>query len=278
MPCPQRNSGRSTKLLARVPVEGAFAARLDRLWYVSLVGLLFAVSIGCGSKGGEKTPRGSSPKRSRTSESARRGSTTSQNESGNSNNSTDDDRGSASAADPLDVPQDTYAGIPQAIDALVQSAEQSEMEQRNQATRWLVMQGPEAVPPLADLLLEETRSDATRVAACRALGGLGPPAEDTLIAALDCDSQPVRVGAVVELSRLRPASPTAIATLLALVDDEDQRVRQMAIRGLGSIGPEAKQAVGRLVSVLNSGEDEVLRREAKQALQRIDPRRRLNVE
>ena len=243
--------------------------QLHRLWCVSLIGLLFAVSIGCGSTSGEKAQHGTT---------AKRGSSQTQDASGRSKNSTDDDRGVAGGTDALEVPPDAYADIPQAIDALVESAEQNEMDERNQATRWLAMQGADAVPPLAELLLEETGSDATRIAACRALGGLGAPAEDTLIAALDCDSRPVRVGVVVELSHIRPASPTAVATLLALVDDDDQRVRQVAIRGLGSIGPEAKVAIDRLIEVLNSDEDEALRSEAKQALRRIDPRRRLDVD
>ena len=243
--------------------------QLDRLWYASLIGLLFALSIGCGSNSGDKPRRGST---------AKRGPTHSQDATGNLRKANIDDRDAASSADPVEVPPDAYADIPQAIDALVESAEQSEMDERNQATRWLAMQGADAVPPLAELLLEESRSDATRIAACRALGALGAPAEDTLIAALDCESRPVRVGVVVELSHIRPASPTAVATLLALVDDDDQRVRQVAIRGLGSIGPEAKVAVNRLIEVLNSDEDEALRSEAKQALRRIDPRRRLDVD
>jgi len=176
----------------------------------------------------------------------------------------------------LTVEADSFAGIPEAIEALSDAAKNSNDDKMLQATRWLIMQGDAAVEPLAQVLNDEQSDLAPRIAACRTLRELGPKAKPALKQALDSEPQLLRLGAIKALGLVRPADRDTVQTLMNLLDSDDERLQQEAILALGNIGPPANDMCGeRLVDILNDAEeDETLRDAAKRALKNINPRRK----
>jgi len=176
----------------------------------------------------------------------------------------------------LTVEANSFAGIPEAIDALADAAKNSDDAKLLQATKWLMMQGDAAVEPLAQVLNDEQADLAPRIAACRTLRELGPKAKPALKQALGSEPKQLRLNAIKALGLVRPADRDIVQTLMDLLDSDDERLQPEAILALGNIGPPAKDMCGeRLVGILNDAEaDETLRDAAKRALKNINPRRK----
>lgn len=174
-----------------------------------------------------------------------------------------------------EVPADAFASVDQAVEALVRAAQQRDSQQRLRASGWLARQGAAAVPALRGVLDDQQADTAAKIAACRALGRIGGPATETLIAQLDDSEQLVRINALDQLPHIRPPTRQIVEVLIGALDHDDPRMRQQAIRGLAILGPTAKDAAPRLQEILNAREDEALRSEAKKALEQVDPRRTL---
>jgi HEAT repeat protein len=174
-----------------------------------------------------------------------------------------------------EVPQDAYQDVTEAIAALIEAAKTSDTRAFERAETWLVRQGAPAVDPLAQILNDEQADMVMRIAVCRPLRKLGPPAIPVFKRALESSSLLVQLNAIKGLGSIRPAGADSISTLGGLLDAEQDRVRREAILALANIGPPAKEAcAGRLIALLNDTEEnETLRDAAKRALEEISPRR-----
>ena len=174
-----------------------------------------------------------------------------------------------------EVPRDAYKSVAEAIEALLKAAKASDTPAFERAETWLVRQGEPAVDPLAQILNDEQADMAQRIAVCRPLRKLGPPATPVFKQALESPSQLVQLNAIKGLGLIRPAGADAIGTLGGLLDAEQERVRREAILALANIGPPAEEAcAGRLIAILNdTQENETLRDAAKRALENVSPRR-----
>lgn len=175
----------------------------------------------------------------------------------------------------LTVEADSFAGIPEAIEALAEAAKSGKKDEMIQADKWLEMQGQAALEPLANVVTDEQAHLAPRIAACRVLRRLGPNAKPALKQALGSESQQMRLNAIESLSLVRPTDKDIIQTLMGLVDGEDERARLHAIQALARIGPQAEDmCADKLVTILNDEkENEAIRDAAKRALKKVNPRR-----
>ncbi len=178
----------------------------------------------------------------------------------------------------IEVEDDAFADIAQAIDALCKAANDGDNEVVIQATGWLMKQGAGAVPPLAERTLDESAELPIRLATCRVLGYIGEPAVPDLIKALSSGAQLLRINAADYLGRIKVADRDAqndrIAALVQALDHEDDQTQRRAIRALGRIGPPAKeQAQDRLAGILTEDDNRSLVEEANKALKVIDPDR-----
>ncbi len=174
-----------------------------------------------------------------------------------------------------EIPQDAYKSVAGATEALLKAAKASDTPAFERAETWLVRQGETAVDPLAQILSDEQADLAMRIAVCRPLRKLGPPAIPIFKQALESPSQLVQLNAIKGLGLIRPASADTIGTLVGLLDAEQERVRRETILALANIGPPAEAACAqRLIDLLNdTQENETLRDAAKRALEEISPRR-----
>jgi HEAT repeat protein len=103
--------------------------------------------------------------------------------------------------------------------------------------------GEPAISPLVKGGLADSSKRVRRCAA-RVLGMIGSAADQAfegLVAALDDDSQGVRLRAIAALGRI--GDPRAAAPLVALFDDKDDEVREAAVDALGAIGEPAFEVV-----------------------------------
>ncbi|MBC8869567.1 MAG: HEAT repeat domain-containing protein [Planctomycetes bacterium] len=185
--------------------------------------------------------------------------------------------GKASKPKPtLIVEPDSFAGIPEAINALADAAKNGDDDKLLQATKWLMIEGDAAVDPLAQVLNDEQADLAPRIAVCRTLRELGSKAKPALIQALGSESKQLQLNAIKALGLVRPADRDTVQTLMDLLDSDDERLQLEAILALGNIGPPAKDMCGeRLVGILNDAEENgTLRDAAKRALKNINPRRK----
>jgi HEAT repeat protein len=125
----------------------------------------------------------------------------------------------------------------------------------------------------ADPLLRRT--------AAHALGMIGPDARqarEVLTAALADEEGYVRVWAATALARVdRRKERVAVATLIAALKDPQHFVRSLAAWELGRLGagPRALRAALPQLQALLADPDPSVRREASEALKRLQTRRRV---
>ncbi len=126
----------------------------------------------------------------------------------------------------------------------------------------------EAVPALARAL-SRARTDAVVAGALARIGPAAEGAVPTLVAALRGDDADRRWRAARTLGRIGPAAAAAVGPLAdALADSGNPELRLHAARALGRIGPAARPAAAALQRATGDA-DESVRREAKQALDRL---------
>jgi HEAT repeat protein len=241
-----------------------------------LVALLVGVAAGCSASiSSQETRTGNAAKsgdRTRTSGTTAARPSPRPANSGTTKTAGQNSHGDASAPK---VADDAFATVEEAVEAMCRAAEERDSDARLRASGWLSTRGEAAVAALRAVLDDEQAGTASKIAACRALGRLGPPAVETLLAHLDSDDPLVRLNALDQLPHIRPPSRQILDSLIAALDHSDPRMRQKAIRGLGLMGPTAKDAAPHLQQILNAKEDETLRADAKDALKKVQPRRTL---
>ena len=177
-----------------------------------------------------------------------------------------------------DPVQTTFADVDEAIAMLGLAEAARKKEQVVAADAWLKARGPSIVPKLLAACKNQSADQFERVAACRTLGQMGPPATEAMIELTDSDLQLVRLKSAEFLGLIRPASTRIVDALIELLDHEDVGVQQLAIKGLGRIGSAAKRAGPRLQEILNSDADERLRDQAADAIRKVAPRRTMGSE
>lgn len=187
--------------------------------------------------------------------------------------------GAKPAAEPQNtVAPDAFPNVPAALEALRDGLLKSERQQVYKAEGWLALQKEKAVPALAEAVGDEGATIETRIAACRALGRVGPAAAPALFETIKSEksSGQLKLKAVESLSYVRPSTREIVDGLVGILDDEDARMRQVAVQGLARIGPPAKSSADALLKILNdTAESETMRGEAKRALKEVDLRRGL---
>ncbi|MDW8267148.1 MAG: HEAT repeat domain-containing protein [Gemmataceae bacterium] len=182
-----------------------------------------------------------------------------------------------------DIPRtpDLISPIPEPGDALLSSVlgrlRSPSLAERYQAVLDVDKLGPrarETVPLLIEAVRDQTdaaNSPKLRQAAARALGSIGPLADNAVPALLDValrdPERAVRLGAVEALGKIgRPA----VAALAEALRSEDKGVRREAARGLGNLRAEAAYAVPSLVAALQDREADI-RVHVAAALVKVDP-------
>lgn len=176
------------------------------------------------------------------------------------------------------VAPDAYPNVPAAMEALREGLTSNNRDLVIKSEGWLTLQKEKAVPALAEIIKADGTSVEMRIAACRALGRVGPAATPVLFETLSADSASaqMKLKATESLSYVRPSSQPIVDRLVEILRGDDARMRQVALQGLGRIGPPAKSSAGVLLEILNStAESETMRGEAKRALKEVDPRRGL---
>lgn len=184
----------------------------------------------------------------------------------------------ASPAAKNQVSPDAFPNVAAAMTTLHEGLTKNDRELVNKAEGWLTLQKEKAVPGLAEILKSDSTSPEMRIAACRALGRVGPAATPVLLETLGSDSASaqLKLKATETLSYVRPSSQAIVDQLLEILRGDDARMRQVALQGIGRIGPPAKAATNTLMDILNNtAESETIRGEAKRALKEVDPRRGL---
>jgi hypothetical protein len=173
------------------------------------------------------------------------------------------------------VPADAYAGVDEAVQALGQAAIDSDRDVMLRADEWLLTQGAAAAEPLGRVLNDEQAHPAARIAATRTLRQVGPAGKPPLIQALQAQSEQIQLNAIKGLGAIEPPDDEIIATITGLLDSTADRVRREAVFALANIGPAANQAATeKLIAILNNTqENDTLRAAAKDALQKVNPRR-----
>lgn len=178
---------------------------------------------------------------------------------------------------PPKIPDDAFADIPAALDALIQAAEKSDQAAMSRADQWMVQRGAAGIAPLGDVLKDDSAPLAKRISASRALAQMGPAAKAALFEGLKSSQQRIRIVSIEALGRIKPSDKEIIATCIKLVkDDADPDVQRYAVGALGKIGPSAKDAVPLLMEMRNSKKyNETVRAEALRSLKLVDERRGL---
>jgi HEAT repeat protein len=131
------------------------------------------------------------------------------------------------------------------------------------AQQQLVVQGPQAVPPLIEAL-RDNEDDLRQAQAAQTLGLIGPDAATALVPLTNALQNPqlhVRRAAAEALRRIGPPAATEVGavaeTLRGLLRDWSPEIRATAAAVLGGAGPAAAVAVPDLVESLADREDEV---------------------
>src|SRR5438552_239169 len=153
-----------------------------------------------------------------------------------------------------------------AIEALIAALRDDDKRVRCGAVRSLGNIGDtRAVEPLVEVLRDEAASTLIRRLAVQALGEIGQPAVQGLIATLHDKGKEVRQDAVQALGRIRDTR--AVEPLVEVLRDEaaSTLIRRLAVQALGGIGQPAVQG---LIATLHDKGKEV-RQDAVEALGRI---------
>jgi HEAT repeat protein len=181
----------------------------------------------------------------------------------------------APATKPVARVQEDFPDLAAAQQALLQAFAANDAAAYQAAERWLVGHGDAALGSLAAVATDETAELADRIAACRALPHFGEAACPALQQLLTSPLEQVQVNAIRSLSKLSPVPESAVGSLLQLADKEAGRIRIEAIRAIGELGPSVQeQAAERLLALLNDQQEtDVVRDAAKQALEKVSPRR-----
>lgn len=128
-------------------------------------------------------------------------------------------------------------------------------------------QGAEATSALVDAL--EDSYEPVRRNAIYALGAIGTPAVEPLIAALDSEKEAFEMEPILHICDpahgLAAIGASAVPALVSALKDTRENVRASAAYALGEMGPVAAAAVDGLVGLLTDASEEV-RRHATSAL------------
>jgi HEAT repeat protein len=150
-----------------------------------------------------------------------------------------------------------------AIEPLIAALQDRDSNIRLRASEALGLLGNScAVEPLNALLRKETEGNVRQVIT-QALGNLGEPAVEPLIATLKDEEGYVRQTAAQALIEIGEPS---VEPLIATLQDEDSYVRQVAVSTLGAIDP--RRAVAPVISALQD-KDSNVRRAAVETLEGI---------
>ena len=133
----------------------------------------------------------------------------------------------------------------------------------------------EAKPDVPGLIVTlKTGDPASRAAAARVLGELGPVSKDAvpgLIEAIKDEDKDVRRNAVKSLGQIGPAAAPAVPAIAATLGESNWELRRNAAQALGAIGdPSAEPA---LKKAKDDPNDKV-RAAAKRALKQLKKRKK----
>ena len=171
----------------------------------------------------------------------------------------------------------TYADVNAAVAALSKAAETSDSEERRQAHGWLVMQGRSAVEPRAAIYRSDDASLESRVAAVKVLHMLGPSAKPVMLEMIDHPTKLIWQNAIIGLGAIKPADKETVDKLIELIHHPEGEIRLQAMKSLGMIGTPAEAATEPLLAILNNlEEEEIFRDYAKDALTKVNPRRKFS--
>jgi HEAT repeat protein len=155
---------------------------------------------------------------------------------------------------------DAKAALPDLM-GLIKSGPQS-----NDVDDAFVQIGPDAVPPLIEVLRE---NNSTAYSAAAILGQMGPEAGPTLIKLLDDSDAQIRSKALSVLGQNGPSAPGGLAAIVSVARDEKEaRQHLLAVNGLSWAGPGAKAAVPVFLELV-SQKDSSCKRAALDALFRF---------
>jgi len=112
-------------------------------------------------------------------------------------------------------------------------------------------------PPARSALVRaaQYRDWGVREIIADSLGRIGPSAVPALIVALSDEDREVRIAACRALARMGPPAEKAVPALTAALDDPDEDVGQHAARALGQIGPAAADAVPAMLERLREPDE-----------------------
>lgn len=175
------------------------------------------------------------------------------------------------------LPADRFDSVEAAITAMKEYIDKNETNRMARVGEWLAThRAVEAVAPLAALLNDGEAPEPQRLAATVALGKLGRPAFEALLAAGGSDApQRVRLNAIKQLAMIKPLPAEAYERLVGWSGkDESVPIRVIAIQTLKAMGTQAGAAGPMLQEMLNNtSEDEQVRAAAQDALKAVNPRR-----
>ncbi len=114
--------------------------------------------------------------------------------------------------------------------------------------------GPAAGPEALAALGAAMKKEATRAAACHALGMMGKAALPFLKEGLDEKKADARIDALLGLELL---AEDGVADIAEVLKDKDPEVRLNALGALGRLGPKSKAAVKAMMYTLQDKEDDV---------------------
>jgi hypothetical protein len=128
------------------------------------------------------------------------------------------------------------------------------------------------VPALIKIY-QEHRSAESVIAAVRALGSIGPPAEEAvpcLLNAVTSTNEAICCRALSALGKIHARPGLVVPVLMRCLADPRASVRQLAALSHGNFGKDAAPAIPALLQLLNDGET-LVEFFAARALEKIDP-------
>lgn len=144
---------------------------------------------------------------------------------------------------------------------------------RQQAINALVQYGKQTVPGLTEVIGDRSAGPG-RLAAARALGAIGAPAEQAVPAlarALADRAWNDRDGAAEALGEIRRRPEVSVPALVGALSDPDARVRAVSARAIGRIGSAEYGAVDALAAALEDADFNV-QADAADALALLGPK------